>query len=335
MQCKAVQLELLVRRRPREVIILLITVFLFLSPFSLPRTSYNAPVNTAYSNPIQSTDWSRFAYVQYATTTDYLCNSVMIFEALTRLKSKAERLLMYPAYYPVDENSIQGQLLRKARDEYGVNLMPVQLHGRETEDETWAYSYTKLLAFNQTQYDRVLSLDSDATLLQPMDELFLLPSSPVAMPRAYWFNTTDLRLSSQVMLVQPSAFEFDRIMKSVDIAGPSTYDMDIMNNLYKGNALILPHRPYDLLTGEFRREDHSLYMGNSLEQWDPSVVLEEAKYIHFSDWPILKPWFQTSEETIEAQQPTCNTNTTTGEEICRARNLWREFYSEFVKRRKV
>lgn len=31
---------------------------------------------------------------------------------------------------------------------------------------TWADSFTKLLAFNQTQYDRVLSLDSDATLLQ-------------------------------------------------------------------------------------------------------------------------------------------------------------------------
>lgn len=31
---------------------------------------------------------------------------------------------------------------------------------------TWAESYTKLLAFNQTQYDRVLSLDSDSTVLQ-------------------------------------------------------------------------------------------------------------------------------------------------------------------------
>lgn len=30
----------------------------------------------------------------------------------------------------------------------------------------WAASYTKLLAFNQTEYDRVLNLDSDATLLQ-------------------------------------------------------------------------------------------------------------------------------------------------------------------------
>lgn len=33
-------------------------------------------------------------------------------------------------------------------------------------EATWAESYTKLLAFNQTQYDRVLNLDSDSTVLQ-------------------------------------------------------------------------------------------------------------------------------------------------------------------------
>ena len=33
-------------------------------------------------------------------------------------------------------------------------------------EPTWAESYTKLLAFNQTQYERVLMLDSDATLLK-------------------------------------------------------------------------------------------------------------------------------------------------------------------------
>jgi alpha-N-acetylglucosamine transferase len=30
----------------------------------------------------------------------------------------------------------------------------------------WPKSYTKLLAFNLTEYDRVLHLDSDATVLQ-------------------------------------------------------------------------------------------------------------------------------------------------------------------------
>ena len=77
--------------------------------------------------------------------------------------------------------------------------------------DTWFDSYTKLLAFNQTQYTRVLNIDSDATVLAPMDELFLLPPCTVAMPRAYWM-LPDNFFSSLIVLVQPSATEFDRVL---------------------------------------------------------------------------------------------------------------------------
>ncbi|THZ34429.1 hypothetical protein D6C88_10490, partial [Aureobasidium pullulans] len=107
-------------------------------------------------------DWSRFAYSQYVTEKNYLCNSLMIFETLHRLGSKAE-----------------------PRDNYNVKLVPIHVQ-RFAGEATWGDSFTKLLAFNQTQYERVIILDSDANVLQPMDELFFLPRVPVAMPRAYW-----------------------------------------------------------------------------------------------------------------------------------------------------
>lgn len=72
---------------------------------------------------------------------------------------------MYPEEFTVDGPSRTARLLSKARDEYGVALQPIQLQVGSGE-ETWAASFTKLLAFNQTQYKRVLSLDSDATVLQ-------------------------------------------------------------------------------------------------------------------------------------------------------------------------
>lgn len=108
----------------------------------------------------------------------------MIFEALDRLGSKADRLLMYPSNFLLSENdtSIEARLLRFARDEYAVKLKPINVimqgggGGKSIQLITssilrvnaapWSASYTKLLAFNQTEYDRVLSLDSDATLLQ-------------------------------------------------------------------------------------------------------------------------------------------------------------------------
>jgi len=199
---------------------------------------------------------------------------------------------------------------------------------------TWADSYTKLLVFNQTQYDRVLSLDSDGTILQPMDELFLLPPAPIAMPRAYWMlndKPPKKILSSQVMLVQPDAAEFARLMNKTDLAGPKDYDMDIVNDLYLDSAMVLPHRAYDMLSAEYRSKDHRLYLGSDVEEWDPIAALNEAKYLHFSDWPVPKPWIPMTDVEREKSQPECNA--VDGKEDCLQREMWNGFYADFADRR--
>ncbi|KAI2705974.1 CAZyme family GT8 [Penicillium roqueforti] len=282
-------------------------------------------------------DWTRFAYTQYVTNTEYLCNSVMLFEALHRLDSKPDRLMMYPDYFSVagDDNSREAELLRIARDKYKVKLKPIQVQSRNGGDKTWAESYTKLLAFNQTQYDRVLSLDSDSTILQAMDELFLLPPCPVAMPRAYWLNPDDRVLSSQLVLIEPSTFEFTRVMQAIANASSGDFDMEIVNDLYKDSAFVLPHRRYDLLTGEFRGKEHAGYLGNPLEEWDPYAILKETKFLHFSDWPVPKPWIEAPKDIIEEKQPTCDFNPLTQQEDdCRALNIWLGIYDDFKTRRK-
>ncbi|GKU19583.1 unnamed protein product [Fusarium langsethiae] len=277
-------------------------------------------------------DWSRFAYIQYVTNEDYLCNSVMIFEQLHRLGSKADRLLMYPKEMLEPDaaysNKRGGQLLIRARDEYNVTLQPIEIQHRDGQDETWADSFTKLLAFNQTQYDRVLSLDSDSMVLQHMDELFQLPPCPVAMPRAYWLyneNPPKRILSSQVMLIQPDDVEFERIVQKMNSIGPNDYDMEIVNSLYLDSALILPHRKYDMLTAEFRNKEHTAYLGSEREKWDPTVALSEAKFVHFSDWPVPKPWIH-DVETRLANQPACPDDETS----CPDRDIWNGFYTDFA-----
>ncbi|KAI5302606.1 N-acetylglucosaminyltransferase [Ascosphaera pollenicola] len=166
--------------------------------------------------------------------------------------------------------------------------MPIQLQTKVGADSTWGNSFTKLLVFNQTQYDRVLSLDSDAVVLQPLDELFLLPSVPVAMPRAYWLDPEKRILGSHVLLVEPSASEFKRVSKAMNKAKANEYDMDVLNNIYRDSAMVLPHRQYSLLTGEFRSTDHAAFLGSNDEEFDPDAVMKRAKYIHFSDWPVPK-----------------------------------------------
>ncbi|KAL6914568.1 hypothetical protein FSST1_012328 [Fusarium sambucinum] len=280
---------------------------------------------------VDDVDWSRFAYIQYVTNEDYLCNSVMIFEQLHRLGSKADRLLMYPKEMLEPDATYSskrgGQLLIRARDEYNVTLQPIEIQHRDGQDETWADSFTKLLAFNQTQYHRVLSLDSDSMVLQHMDELFQLPPCPVAMPRAYWLyneNPPKRILSSQVMLIEPDDVEFERIVQKMNSIGPNDYDMEIVNSLYLDSALILPHRKYDMLTAEFRNKDHTAYLGSEREKWDPTLVLSEAKFVHFSDWPVPKPWIHDVETRLK-NQPNCPE----GETSCPDRDIWNSFYTDF------
>ncbi len=314
-------------------------------------------------------DWSRFAYSQYATNSAYLCNSLMLFESLHRLGSKADRLLMHPSSMkPNPDGDSNSRLLAKARDEYGVSLVPIEVQHRGGGDResihpprlrppieitsltdvawrggpavaTWADSYTKLLAFNQTQYARVLALDSDAALLQPMDELFLLPPAAAALPRAYWLPDASPKLTTALLLAQPSAAEFARVADGIAAARSGEFDMEIVNRLYGRDAMVLPHRRYTLLTGEFRNLDprgHVEYLGNEYEVWDPNAALREAKYLHFSDWPMPKPWVNAAATTVSDVQPKCTEGDGKGEEEdCLSRELWLGFYADFKKRRMV
>ncbi|KAF2717102.1 glycosyltransferase family 8 protein [Polychaeton citri CBS 116435] len=293
-----------------------------------------APGESNATTGPNSTDWSRFAYCQYVTNAQYLCNSVMIFKSLTRLGSKASKIMMYPEQWDLSADDLTSRLLIKARDQYGVALIPIKVQHLSGE-ATWADSFTKLLAFNQTRFDRVLSLDSDATVLQPMDELFLLPPAPVAMPRAYWLKNT---LSSQLVLIEPSAFEFNRIKEAFTNRTSEEFDMEIVNNLYSDACMVLPHRRYDLLTGEFRSNNHVHYLGSAEEKWDPSLVYEEAKFVHFSDWPYPKPWIHPTDDQTKKIKPKCVEMTSADgqvQEDCTAQAIWLELYQDFRNRREI
>ncbi len=136
------------------------------SPVSLPSIARSA-IN-GIDLDLVKIDWSRFAYAQYVTTPAYLCNSVMIFESLHRLGARADKLMMYPHQWDVspENDNFESRMLRKARDEYGVGLAPIEVLRSEDPESTWAECFTKLLVFNQTQYDRLIHLDSDATVRQ-------------------------------------------------------------------------------------------------------------------------------------------------------------------------
>ncbi|KAL1801680.1 hypothetical protein ACET3X_002022 [Alternaria dauci] len=286
--------------------------------------------------------WSDFAYVQYVTNSNYLCNSLIIFEALRRHGTKEDPLMMYPQEWSVPQDVLdddappvdyEGGLLAQARDKYHVHLNPIQVKTYvDGNDAMWQDSYTKLLAWNQTQYKRVISLDSDATLLNHMDELFLLPAAPVAMPRVCWLE--QFFLSSQLIVIEPSEDSWQRVQSAMEQHESHDYDMDILNKVFGASTLVIPHRRYDLLTGEFRSDvdKHEAYLGSPTETWNARDALAEAKFVHFFDWPLPKPWLSATEEQTSKQQPSCR-SVSEGETDCTDREVWLELRKDFFERR--
>ena len=144
--------------------------------------------------------------------------------------------------------------------------------------------------------------DNDATVLKHMDHLFLLPPTPLALPRAYWLGPDPLPektinkyiLSAQLLVITPDPVVFAALMDSVHSKGTNDYDMEILNWVLGPVALVLPHRALNLLSGEFRREHkpgfkgYDRYLGFTAESWNARKVLDEAYYVHFSDWPNPK-----------------------------------------------
>ncbi|KAK3074500.1 hypothetical protein LTR53_002982 [Teratosphaeriaceae sp. CCFEE 6253] len=317
----------------------------------------------SWPSSLTRTDWSRFAYVQYATDDHNLCNALMVFEALHRHGSKAERVLLHnPQWTTVEQGGPDrnAQLLSMAVKKYGVTLKAVRLldeRGETTSGvdgnaahSSWDTSITKLRAFELTGYDRVLHLDSDITLFDNLDELFMLPKTPVAMPRAYWTDSPPAQwpLTSLLILLEPNAAELKGMLATLRSwwinseqlhTHDKSYDMELLNFRFGASAMVLPHRPYALLSAEFRQHDHAAYLGTinapaSLKTtWDSDAVLKEAKLVHFSDWPLPKPWVMWPHDGVVEVQPNC-TSLHGGAYSCREREVWKGLYDDFRRRRK-
>ncbi|KAK7424600.1 N-acetylglucosaminyltransferase [Neonectria magnoliae] len=71
------------------------------------------------------------------------------------------------------------------------------------------------------------------------------------------------------------------------------FDMEVLNHMFRDLAMISPHwrLALALLTGEFYTRDHSKYLAPDVdEEWNSMSEVSRAYSVHFSDWPLPKPW---------------------------------------------
>jgi alpha-N-acetylglucosamine transferase len=229
--------------------------------------------------------------------------------------------------------------LREARP--NIHYKPFDVVSTKKGDATWRDSLTKFHAFALTDWTRVLAFDSDTLVLNSMDHYFLAPMAPVAVPRAYWLNEKDTDvakqiLGSHVMLIEPQKERYRQILKEALRSGD--FDMEVVNRMFKDSAMILPHRRLALLTGEFRKTEHSQYLaGEEGEEWNAMGEVSRSVLVHFSDWPLPKPWLPRSRKQWENVMPKCSkTDVETADKPkCADQMMWKSFYETYDMEKKI
>ena len=131
-------------------------------------------------------NWQRLAHIQLARNHHDVCNAIMILADLHRLKSPARRVLLFPQAWAQEKEGKKGEisdpyldtsrrLMRMAARRYGVELRPMM-----PADGEEAYSLAS--AYGQTDFDRVLSIETPGLLLDatPLDAVLAF-TEPAAL----------------------------------------------------------------------------------------------------------------------------------------------------------
>lgn len=216
----------------------------------------------------------------------------------------------------------------KARD-MGVHFYPFD--DISTPEALYFYLHVnnKFNVMNLTRYDRVIYFDSDALLYKSLDNYFDLPSSPLALTRAYWYPQPNY-MTSAFMVIEPSEFLFNAALSR--LPGGAAFkegvveDMDIIQHMADGYAMLIPHRHLFLLSMEFRDglgdSTHSRYLrsAQSGQEWDPVEEYKHAGIIHWSEGGP-KPW-----EGRYRMDPLCAGRTDAGCTVWRS--ILDEYYAE-------
>ncbi|KAL0944504.1 glucose n-acetyltransferase [Colletotrichum truncatum] len=276
----------------------------------------------------------RFAYAQYVTNIHYLCNAVINFGLLRRFGAKHDLVLIHPKNW-LEGISPESKALARIRSERPeIQMRAFDVLSTNKGDATWHDSPTKFQAFALTEWKRVFAFDSDSLVLNNMDHYFLSPATPIAVSRAYWLtekntDTPKQVLGSHVMLIEPNEVFHQKIIKEAKASG--NFDMEIINHLFQNSAMVLPHRGLALLTGEFRAKDHSKYLApDEDEEWDAVAELSRSYLVHFSDWPLPKPWVARTKQQWEASLPDCPNTTKKGKQLkCADRVVWTSIYEDY------
>mgnify|MGYP004717253313 FL=1 len=170
------------------------------------------------------------------------------------------------------------------------------------------------------------------------------------------------------MVLPPSAKLADTINEGLSIRSNTDYDMDIVNSVFDSvshlRRLTLPHRGYFMITGDIFLSPHgrNLHLADPLDlqfinnyslkkcsSWTSSDEskpywchtdtikhdylkrLNEKKIVHFSDFPLPKPWVQSTIKIAFGNKKKKDLRWTLMVENCADYNVWAYYHNLFIR----
>lgn len=138
--------------------------------------------------PLHSVDWSKLAYVFYATSKTHVCNVMIKCTELRKFGTRATLVVLVGnEFFDGETYPDEYKILSKFAQSHKVVLKPVEpIHIQGISPLKHSRGFIKLLAFNQCEFDRVIYMDSDSLIYRGhLDELFFIPPCKLAVVNGY------------------------------------------------------------------------------------------------------------------------------------------------------
>lgn len=157
----------------------------------------------------------------------------------------------------------------------------VEVHNEATQGHKLENCYSKLQAWNLTQYDRVVMLDADMLVVDDISPLASIPlegNNSIAAVRDYWFGEFASGFNGGLLVLKPDAAMHARLLRSLKTATPHMiryFEQSFLNDFFDGGWLELDGRWATNLA--IYERDYMLW-----KAWEP-----EIKNVHYT---VAKPW---------------------------------------------
>lgn len=220
-----------------------------------------------------------------------MCNAIMLFGELHRLKSPAKRVLLFPRAWALEKKADRGdasdpyldtsrRLLKLAARRYRVELRPVGPVVEGTNEEA-ASSYSLASVYGLLDYERALVLSTPGLIMdaKPLDSV--LAYAPQSLIGTLQPDTSAGINGTELLLASPDAEAHAALANAASLA--TTSDMSVVQSTL----------PEALMLDAGKSDERLVASISTLHEagtgFNATAYLSSAAYIYFSDPKLPGP----------------------------------------------